>query len=132
MQNIFFVVGADSGQMDLSAVVGQLGQLSSLERKEKMGREREGAGQRWDDALVGVLKYLFISTRKYDIDEVARKMGMEYDDLYAFVSGRRTMPAPALFKLVSVTHEMLFMDIIAKDYPEISIRWKKSEIEEGR
>ncbi len=102
----------DDGSIDIGAIASQINQLNQMEVNM---REREAS--RWDEELVGLLQYLFITTRKYDINSVAKAMGMEYHDLYAYVSGKRTMPAPVLRRLTEVTHDLAFMDCVFVNGP---------------
>ncbi len=111
MQPIFLILGcpADSGSLDSEKILDQLKQMEVI--------MREDAGSRWDEELVGLLQYVFITTRKYDITSTAKAMGMEYHDLYAFVSGKRTMPAPVLRRLTEVTHDLSFLDCVFVNGP---------------
>ena len=79
-------------------------------------------GIRWDEELVGMLQYVFITQRKHDIAQTAKKLGMGYNDLYAFVSGRRTMPPQLLVRLTEVTNDMIFLDTVFKG-SNISCDW---------
>ncbi len=65
-----------------------------------------------DEALKGALQYWFITTRKFKVDVVANALNMEYNDLYAYVSGQRTMPPTLLVKMTIVIGDTIFLDTI--------------------
>ncbi len=69
-------------------------------------------GFRHDDELIGTLIYVFITQKRYDILKLSQQLGMEYSDLYAFVSGRRTMPITLLKRITEITGDKIFLDTV--------------------
>lgn len=69
-------------------------------------------GFRHDDELIGTLIYVFITQKRYDILKLSQQLGMEYQDLYAFVSGRRTMPITLLKRITEITGDKIFLDTV--------------------
>ncbi len=67
---------------------------------------------RHDEELIGTLIYVFITQKRYDILKLAQQLGMEYSDLHAFVSGRRTMPITLLKRITEITGDKIFLDTI--------------------
>ncbi|KAB2967543.1 phage regulatory CII family protein [Zoogloea sp.] len=67
---------------------------------------------RHDDELIGTLIYVFITQKRYDILKLSQQLGMEYADLYAFVSGRRTMPITLLRRITEITGDKIFFDTV--------------------
>lgn len=78
-------------------------------------------GTRLDAELVGTLQYVFITQRKYDLAKVALQLNMEYGDLYAYVSGRRTMPVELLKRITELTGDKIFLDTV---FAGSAIRWE--------
>jgi len=68
--------------------------------------------QTFDDEFVGLLSFLFITTKKYDLKVVAAKMGLDYGTMYAYVTGRRTFPVTLLPRLVDATGDRIFLDAV--------------------
>lgn len=86
-------------------------------------------GVRFDEELKGVLIYVFITMRKYDIGKIASQLNMEYNDLYAYISGRRTMPITLLLRITETTGDRIFFDTI---FAGSNIRWNfKQEPRKG-
>jgi hypothetical protein len=71
-----------------------------------------GSSFRHDDELIGTLQYVFITQKRYDILKLSQQLGMEYADLYAFVSGRRTMPITLLKRITEFTGDKIFLDTV--------------------
>ncbi len=69
-------------------------------------------GTRMDEELIGTLTYVFITQRKHDIGWLASKLNMEYGDLHAFISGRRTMPVTLLKRITELTGDRIFFDTV--------------------
>lgn len=67
---------------------------------------------RHDEELIGTLQYVFITQKRYDILKYSHLLGMEYADLYAFVSGRRTMPITLLKRITELTGDKIFLDTV--------------------
>lgn len=78
-------------------------------------------GTRLDAELVGTLQYVFITQRKYDLGKIALQLNMEYGDLYAYVSGRRTMPVELLKRITELTGDKIFLDTV---FAGSNIRWE--------
>lgn len=78
-------------------------------------------GTRLDAELVGTLQYVFITQRKYDLGKIALQLNMEYGDLYAYVSGRRTMPVELLKRITEITGDKIFLDTV---FAGSKIRWE--------
>lgn len=75
---------------------------------------------RHDDELIGTLIYIFITQKRYDILKLSQQLGMEYHDLYAFVSGRRTMPITLLRRITEITGDRIFFDTV---FAGSAIQW---------
>lgn len=67
---------------------------------------------RHDEELIGTLVYVFITQKRHDLLKLSQQLGMEYGDLYAFVSGRRTMPITLLRRITEVTGDRIFFDTV--------------------
>lgn len=67
---------------------------------------------RFDEEFRGLLQFLFITTKKYDMKVTAAKMGVDYGTFYSWVSGKRTFPAPMLPLLADATGDRIFLDAI--------------------
>ncbi|TAK59405.1 MAG: hypothetical protein EPO24_07660 [Bacteroidetes bacterium] len=81
-----------------------------------------------DEELIGMLQYIFITTKKYSVEKTARDLNMEYNDLYAFVSGNRTMPATLLVKLTVYLNDVIFFDTITGGTP-LRVEFEKHQRE---
>lgn len=77
-----------------------------------MNHKQNGNNFRHDEELIGTLQYVFITQKRYDILKLSQQLGMEYGDLYAFVSGRRTMPITLLRRLTELTGDKIFLDTV--------------------
>ncbi len=67
---------------------------------------------RHDEELIGTLVYVFITQKRYDILKLSQQLGMDYADLYAYVSGRRTMPSTLLRRITEITRDKIFLDTV--------------------
>ncbi|MEW5800124.1 MAG: phage regulatory CII family protein [Bacteroidota bacterium] len=75
-------------------------------------KQNHSQGFRHDEELIGTLVYVFITQKRYDILKLSQQLGMEYADLYAFVSGRRTMPITLLKRITELTGDRIFFDTV--------------------
>lgn len=75
-------------------------------------KQNHSQGFRHDEELIGTLVYVFITQKRYDILKLSQQLGMEYADLYAFVSGRRTMPITLLKRITEITGDKIFLDTV--------------------
>lgn len=71
-----------------------------------------GLSFRHDDELIGTMQYVFISQKRYDILKLSQQLGMDYADLYAYVSGRRTIPVTLLKRITELTGDKIFFDTV--------------------
>ena len=74
--------------------------------------QNNGSSFRHDDELIGTLQYVFITQKRYDILKLSQQLGMQYADLYAFVSGKRTMPVTLLRRITELTGDKIFLDTV--------------------
>jgi hypothetical protein len=78
----------------------------------------------WDEQLIGMLQYLFITVGKHDLRKVAQKMNLDYHDLYPYVTGKRTMPTELLRGITEATHDKVFLDV-AWAGSKLNWEWKE-------
>ncbi len=82
--------------------------------------QQRTSGTRYDVELIGMLQYVFITQRRHDLGKIASDLNMEYADLYAFITGRRTMPITLLKKISENTRDRIFLDTV---FAGSSIHW---------
>lgn len=92
----------------------------SYTHRQAIHPDHVSPGTRYDAELVAVLQYVFIAQRRHDIGKVASELNMEYQELYAFISGRRTMPITLLRKVTEITRDKIFFDAV---FSGSKIRW---------
>jgi hypothetical protein len=83
----------------------------------------------WDEQLIGMLQYLFITVGKHDLRTVAQKMNLDYHDLYPYVTGKRTMPTEVLRGITEATHDKIFLDVAWAGSPLVW-EWKERKAPE--
>lgn len=81
----------------------------------------QAPGARFDEELIAMLQYVFIAQRRHDIAKISQRLNMTYQELHAFISGRRTMPATLLARITEITRDKIFLDTV---FGETSIRWR--------
>jgi hypothetical protein len=81
--------------------------------------------KKWDEQLIGMLQFLFITAGKHDLRRVAHAIGMDYNDLYPYITGRRTLPTELLRKIVETTRDKVFLDVAWAGSP---VRWEWREV----
>ncbi len=65
----------------------------------------------YDTELKAVMAYLFVGpSKKYHVEDIARKLHMEYIDFYPYVTGKRNIPIELLVRLTEVTCDTIFFD----------------------
>ncbi len=88
-------------------------------------QNRPSPGARIDEELIGTLSYVFLTLHKHDLGRVANQLNMEYGDLHAYVTGRRTMPVTLLKRITEVTNDKIFMDTVFSG-SRLTWAWKEN------